>query len=118
MNGDTLLSPETVADILRVIAVVLAGLSFGIALMLLPKLKLIWAREDLLTAQAFLIVHFLIALYVAGTLAEHAGDALTWRTPVALVAFTLKIALLALLRERVIGRDLHVDPPTRRIDDT
>lgn len=113
----TLLTPETVADMLRVLAVVLGGVSFGIALRLYPRLRKVWAREDLFCARTFLIVHLLVVLFVAGALAEKTGEDLSWRAPTALVIFVLKIAMLVLLRERIEGMDLQRDPPQRRAVD-
>lgn len=115
--NDTLLTPETVGDLLRVLAVVLAGISFGMSVTLMPLLKRRWNREDLLGARMFLAVHGLVVLFIAGALAEKVGEALSWRTPVALVIFSTKIAMLALLRERLAGLELREVPPSRRLDD-
>ena len=112
--NDTLLEPETIADLCRVAAVLLGGVSFGMAAMLLPQVRKVWAKEELLMARTFIAVHLLVVLFVAGALAEKAGEQLSWRTPVALVAFSLKIVIFALLRERLSGRDLESDPPQRR----
>src|SRR4051812_2498750 len=94
-------------DIVRASAIILGGVSFGMALSLFPQLKVRWAKEDLLGARLFLVVHFLVVLFVTGNLIERHGEDLTWRTPVALLIFSLKIVMLALLRDRIVGLNLR-----------
>jgi hypothetical protein len=115
--NDTLLSPNTMADLVRVAAVILGGASFGMGAVLIPRLKAVWAKEDLLIARTFLCVHLLVVLFVAGALAEKAGEALSWRTPIALVIFSVKLVMLAFLRSRVEGMRLQESPPSRRAAD-
>lgn len=109
-----LLAADTVADLLRVGGVMLGGVSFGAALVVYRRLPLVWKKEDLVAARFFVVAHFLVVLFIVGALAEKAGEPMTWRTPVALMIFTLKIAMLALLRERIDGINLRTNPPARR----
>jgi hypothetical protein len=112
-----LLSPTTTADVLRVTACLLGGVSLGMTIVIVSRLKVLWTRLDLLVAKIFIVIHSLVVLFVFGTLAERAGEPLGWKTPIALVIFSLKITVLMVLRYRIAHHDMQQNPPHRRVGD-
>lgn len=104
-------------DMIRILTVVIGGLSFGVAI---PVLRLIitqGVRAEAFAARLFGGIHLAIVVYIAGVLAERAGQPLTWTTPAAVAIFTAKLVGLLVIREIVWSRELRGDPPIRRAED-
>jgi hypothetical protein len=102
---------------LRVVAVAAGGVSFGIAVPTVLMLCSRMGRQYKLVARGFLAVHLFVVVYVAATLAYFLGEDLTWRAPLALVIYVVKIMVLILLRDLELARRRRVDPPARRATD-
>lgn len=105
------------ADLLRILAVLLGGASFGVGAVVARE----WVRRldgfGRLAAQIFAVVHLLVVLFIAGVLAERAGEPVYWQTPMALTIFTAKLSCLELIRQLQRDQYLRYDPPQRRVTD-
>lgn len=106
-----------VADGLRVLAVLVGGASFSIGVVVVREWVTRMDGFAQLAALMFGVVHFLVVTFVALSLAEHSGEPLSWRTPIALTIFTLKVASLELARRVQRDTYLREDPPQRRAQD-
>lgn len=107
----------TALDAVRLGAVLLGGLSFGAALPVARLTLQRATRGEALSIRLFLVVHLSIVLYVAGVLASDAGEPVGWQAPAAIFIFTLKLAVLLLLREVGLQRECQEQPPQRRAED-
>jgi hypothetical protein len=108
---------QTLTEVMRVAVVALGGLSLGISF---PVTKLFSHRARRLEALAvrlFFVVHVLVVIFVAGVMAERHGEPMSWYTPMAAAIFTLKAAVLLMIREALLYRESYDTPPTRRAED-
>lgn len=104
-------------DAVRIVTVIIGGLSFGVAI---PVLRLIIAegvRAEAFAARLFGGIHLAIVVYIAGVLAERGGDPMSWYTPAAVFIFTAKLIGLLVIREIMWSRELRNEPPIRRAED-
>lgn len=105
------------ADALRIVAVIIGGASFSVGVLVIRE----WVRRldgyGRLAARVFGAVHLLVVLFIALTLAEHAGEPLNWRAPMALTIFTTKLICLSLVYELQQDTKRRGDPPQRRAED-
>lgn len=105
------------ADGIRLAAIVLAGASFGVALVVIRHLMLRAPRTERFLFVLLGLIHLAVVGYVTATLVSYAGEQLTWRAPIALSIFTAKLIAMVLARELVITGKLKADPPQRRLQD-
>lgn len=117
MSGVAVLADIVQSDATRVAAIALAGASFGVAIPVIREFARITDAYDRLAVKLFGVVHVLIVLFVWLTLAGRFGEDLTWRTPLAVVIFTLKIAVLLLIRQGQMDRNHRGQRPSRRHSD-
>jgi hypothetical protein len=99
------------------VTVALGGVSLGFSLPICRALIKRAPRLEALAIRLFFVVHILVVLFVAGVMAERAGEPLSWYTPMAMSIFVLKSAVLLMIREGLLHRESVEDPPARRVDD-
>lgn len=104
-------------EALRVAVVVLGGITFGVAVSVLRHMRSYLPRHELFVVNLMVVIHLLVVTFMAGVLAERAGEPLSWQTPAAGAIFAAKLVVLLAAREVVTARALVADPPQRRSSD-
>lgn len=101
----------------RIAVVVLGGISFGVAVSVLRQMRSYLPRHELFVVRLMVATHLLVVTFIAGILAERAGEPMSWQTPAAGAIFAAKLVVLLAAREIVTARALVADPPQRRSSD-